>query len=156
MKEDKPKKPRKRTVRKPKMEKQPMKGKSPEQDELARLLSLTKPGQPAAIMIADNEPMDPEIKEMIKHALENYRTDITKARKMRDTEMKAMEAVVSEFMKNFIIIGYDLAGEKIQMMHALTPQEYDSLIECARGSLLTLMIKAQQQLPGLPPGTEGL
>lgn len=153
MKEDKPKKPKKRAVRKPKSEK-PVRERSSEQDELERLLRLAKPGQPAAIMIADSEPLDPVIKEMISHALKNYSVDTSKTRKMRDEEMKTLEAVVSEFLKSFIIIGYDLSGEKIQMMHAVTPQDYDSLIECARGSLLTLMIKAQQQLPGLPPNID--
>lgn len=154
MKEDmnKPKKPR---IKKPKTDKAPiveLSDKSSEQDKLNNLLKLTKRPMPGAIAIIDSEPMDPDVKEAITHALKHYLPEAIKAHKMVEADMKILEAVIGEYLKNFIIIGYDLSGERIQMLHANNTQEYDSLIECARGSLLTLMIKAQQQLPGFPPG----
>jgi hypothetical protein len=155
MKEDvnKSKKPK---AKGPKIGKAPMRIRenSSEQEKLDNLLKLTKRQPPTtAIVIAEQEPLEPELRAAIEHAMKHYLPEVVKSQKMLEEDMKNLEAHVGEFLKNFIIIGYDLAGEKIQMLHANNAQEYDSLIECARGSLLTLMIKAQQQLPGFPPGS---
>lgn len=119
--------------------------------ELLRLGNLPK----NAVVIAEQKDLDEETLAAIEHAAMHYRPgsiEKSKARRMAEADVLSLEAIVSEYLQSFIVIGYDLSGEKVQMMHARNAQEYDSLVEHARGSLLTLIMRAQQQLPGFPNG----
>jgi hypothetical protein len=107
-----------------------------------------KKGQ-APLIIAETDPLGAEAQAAIEYALKHYVTpEVMRDRKIMMKDLGVLETVVTEYLKNFILIGYDLAGEKMMITHATNSQEYDSLIEHARGSLLSLIMKSQQNLPG--------
>ena len=47
--------------------------------------------------------------------------------------------MVSEFLKTFMVLGYDLNGEKVFIMHATNPHDKDALVEHLRTTLLGII-----------------
>lgn len=88
--------------------------------------SKTSKTEKIAIALSDQEV----IEDLIREALSNMLTDATPTSErayVRDN-LDAMVATCSEFMNNFIIIGYDLYGSPIQpLIHAKNQLEIDAL-----------------------------
>ena len=136
---------------------------APSGKPINELLGLEKSGDkkidkktPPTLVIADSTMLDEETTAAIRHALQHYlpiAEEKFKTRQMIKRDLDLLESVISEYLKTFVVLGYDLSGEKIQIMHANNPQEFDSMLEHVRGSLLTILIKAQQNLPGMPGST---
>lgn len=50
-----------------------------------------------------------------------------------------LDNIAQEFLKAFIILGYDINGEKVHILHANTPHDKDALIEHLRTSLINIL-----------------
>mgnify|MGYP001577335547 CR=1 FL=1 len=54
-------------------------------------------------------------------------------------DIKHLDGVVAEFLKCFTIIGYDMSGRKVLVVHAKTSQDNDSLVEHLRETFFRIM-----------------
>lgn len=73
-----------------------------------------------------------KIQEMISLAqleFSKIKTSIVKGKKK---EIDTLETVVKEFMGPFMLMGYDLNDNPIEMVSANSPAEYDALLERLR------------------------
>jgi hypothetical protein len=79
-----------------------------------------------------------QVEEVIKNAfLRFHDAAILKQYKVKDLEH--LDTVVSEFLKTFMVLGYDLNGEKVFIMHATNPHDRDALVEHLRTTLLGII-----------------
>ena len=79
-----------------------------------------------------------QVEDVIKQAfLRFYDTATVKQHKVKDLEH--LDNIVGEFLKAFMILGYDLNGEKVCIMHATNPHDRDALIEHLRTTLLGII-----------------
>jgi hypothetical protein len=79
-----------------------------------------------------------QVEDVIKQAfLRFYDTAQLKQHKVKDLEH--LDGVASEFLKAFMILGYDLNGEKAFIMHATNPHDRDALVEHLRTTLLGII-----------------
>lgn len=79
-----------------------------------------------------------QVEEVIKNAfLRFYDNAQLKQYKVKDLEH--LDSVASEFLKTFMILGYDLNGEKAFIMHATNPHDRDALVEHLRTTLLGII-----------------
>lgn len=79
-----------------------------------------------------------QVEEVIKNAfLRFYDNAQLKQYKVKDLEH--LDVVVSEFLKTFMVLGYDLNGEKVFIMHATNPHDKDALVEHLRTTLLGII-----------------
>ena len=79
-----------------------------------------------------------QVEEVIKNAFLRFYDNATlKQYKVKDLEH--LDSVVSEFLKTFMILGYDLNGEKAFIMHATNPHDKDALVEHLRTTLLGII-----------------
>ena len=82
----------------------------------------------------------PAVENLIKEAFTRFYDDKSiEKQKMKD--LQHLDSVVDEFLKAYIIIGYDLSGEKVHIFHAENAMEKDSLIEHMRTTLMTFLNK---------------
>ncbi len=111
-------------------------------------------GKRPQIKIVQMENLDPEMQEVMMSAIREIAIDQNKEGAILNRDLGVLESVVSEYLKTFMVIGYTMDGSKISIFHANNPQESDSIIEHARGTLMNLLIKSQQGLNGgAPPGS---
>lgn len=94
------------------------------------------------------QAMPKEFMELLnRKLLENLGNEIRSPKQKKATnerisnlkDLKTLEAVVSEFLKTFIIIGYTFKGEKVTVGHATSQQENDSLSEHLRQMFLRVV-----------------
>ena len=79
-----------------------------------------------------------QVEEVIKNAfLRFHDAAILKQHKVKDLEH--LDSVASEFLRTFMILGYDLNGEKAFIMHATNPHDRDALVEHLRTTLLGII-----------------
>lgn len=76
-----------------------------------------------------------EVEEVIKQAFLRF-YDSAQLKQHRVKDLEHLDGIVAEFLKAFMILGYDLNGEKVVIMHATNHQEKDALIEHLRTTLL--------------------
>jgi|688.fasta_scaffold1735715_2 hypothetical protein len=78
------------------------------------------------------------VEEVIKEAFTRFYDGATlKQQKVKDLEN--LDVIVSEFLKSFIILGYDFNGEKVHIMHAGNPLDRDALIEHLRTTFIGII-----------------
>jgi hypothetical protein len=78
------------------------------------------------------------VDEVIKEAFTRFYDNASlKQQKIKDLE--SLDVIAAEFLKTFIILGYDFNGEKIHIMHANTPQDKDALIEHLRTTFIGII-----------------
>ena len=65
--------------------------------------------------------------------------DKERARDATPEDLKHLETHVSEYLKTFAILGYNLKGEKIVLVHAPTVQDHDALIEHLRQTFMRVI-----------------
>jgi hypothetical protein len=119
---DDKKKPSKRTYRKKKTES----------------LGLSALNAPSTEEELISEKQFAQVEDVIKQAfLRFYDTAQLKQHKVKDLEH--LDSVASEFLKTFMILGYDLNGEKAFIMHATNPHDRDALVEHLRTTLLGII-----------------
>jgi hypothetical protein len=61
-----------------------------------------------------------------------------------EKDLAYMEARVAEYLKSFIIIGYDLQGRQIECMHVNTQEEYAACKEALKTTFARLIMGGQQ------------
>jgi hypothetical protein len=76
-----------------------------------------------------------QVEEVIKQAFLRF-YDSASLKKYRVKDLEHLDSIVSEFLKTFIVMGYDMNGEKAFIMHAQSPHDRDALIEHLRTTLL--------------------
>lgn len=87
---------------------------------------------------AKKNAQDHQVEEIIKQAfLRFYDNASIKQSKVKDLEH--LDHIAEEFLKAYMILGYDLNGEKIFIMHAANPHDKDALVEHLRTTLLGLI-----------------
>jgi len=78
------------------------------------------------------------VEDVIKQAFMRF-YDQSSVRHMQDTEARQLDTIVSEYLDNFMILGYDTTGQKVSIMHATTPYGRDALIEHLRATLIGIV-----------------
>jgi hypothetical protein len=80
----------------------------------------------------------PQISDIISQAFKRfYAVSVKKQNKVRD--LQHLDVIVAEYLQSFMILGYDINGEKICITHASTPAARDALIEHLRSTFLGIM-----------------
>jgi hypothetical protein len=83
-------------------------------------------------------PSQQQIDEIISQAFTRFYTaSLNKQSKIRD--LQNLDVVVAEFLQTFMILGYDINGEKVCITHASTPAARDALVEHLRCTFLSIM-----------------
>ena len=79
-----------------------------------------------------------QVEEVIKNAFLRF-ADAAQMKQYKVKDLEHLDGMVSEFLKAFIILGYDLNGEKVFVMHATNPNDRDALVEHLRTTLLGII-----------------
>jgi hypothetical protein len=79
-----------------------------------------------------------QVEEVIKNAFLRF-ADATQMKQYKVQDLEHLDSVVSEFLKAFMVLGYDLNGEKVFIMHATNPNDRDALVEHLRTTLLGII-----------------
>jgi hypothetical protein len=79
-----------------------------------------------------------ELEEVIKQAFIRF-SDAAQLKQYKVKDLEHIDAIVTEFLKSFMILGYDLNGEKVFIMHATNPHDRDALVEHLRTTLLGII-----------------
>jgi len=78
------------------------------------------------------------IEELIKQAFLRFSDNVSiKQSKVKDLEQ--LDCIAEEYLKTYMILGYDLNGEKVSIMHAKNPHDRDALVEHLRTTLLDII-----------------
>ncbi len=79
-----------------------------------------------------------QIEDLIKQAfLQFYNASHLSKTKAKDLDH--LNLIMEEYLKCFMVLGYDLNGEKICIMNAHTSSEKDALIEHLRSTLVGIL-----------------
>jgi hypothetical protein len=79
-----------------------------------------------------------QVEEVIKNAFIRF-ADAAQMKQHKVKDLEHLDSVVSEFLKAFMVLGYDLNGEKVFIMHATNPNDRDALVEHLRTTLLGII-----------------
>jgi hypothetical protein len=79
-----------------------------------------------------------QVEEVIKNAFLRF-ADAAQMKQYKVQDLEHLDGMVSEFLKAFMILGYDLNGEKVFVMHATNPNDKDALVEHLRTTLLGII-----------------
>jgi hypothetical protein len=79
-----------------------------------------------------------QVEEVIKSAFLRF-ADAAQMKQHKVKDLEHLDGVASEFLKAFMILGYDLNGEKAFIMHATNPHDRDALVEHLRTTLLGII-----------------
>jgi hypothetical protein len=79
-----------------------------------------------------------QVEEVIKQAFLRFYDNATlKQYKVKDLEQ--LDTVITEYLDTFMLLGYDINGEKVLIMHATNPHDRDALVEHLRTTLLGII-----------------
>jgi hypothetical protein len=78
------------------------------------------------------------VEDVIKQAFLRFYDNIS-VKKHRVNELEHLDALVSEFLGTFMILGYDINGEKMLIMHATNPHDRDALVEHLRTTFIGII-----------------
>ena len=79
-----------------------------------------------------------QVEEVIKQAFLRFYDNATlKQYKVKDLEQ--LDTVITEYLDTFMVLGYDINGEKVLIMHATSPHDRDALVEHMRTTLLGII-----------------
>src|SRR5947209_17232597 len=113
--EEKPRKPRK-----------PRAKKKPESEAIIPAKQTKKTVKDILLgNIVDGPGLDPNLQAEIALALKRYAASEQFSNAILNRDMGVLESVISEYLKTFVIIGYDINGDKISITHASFAQEFD-------------------------------
>lgn len=79
-----------------------------------------------------------QVQEVIKNAFLRF-YDNAQLRQYKVKDLEHLDTMVSEFLNVFMILGYDMNGEKVFIMHATNPHDKDALVEHLRTTLLGII-----------------
>jgi len=96
----------------------------------------------SALQAADDsilpEKQFAQVEEVIKNAFLRF-YDAAQLKQYKVKDLEHLDTMVSEFLKTFMVLGYDLNGEKVFIMHATNPHDRDALVEHLRTTLLGII-----------------
>ena len=79
-----------------------------------------------------------QIEDLIKQAfLRFYNTSYTN--KSKEKELDHLNNIMEEYLQSYMVLGYDLNGEKICIMNAHNSSQKDALIEHLRSTLVGIL-----------------
>lgn len=97
-----------------------------------------------SVELSSTEPVkktlikDLAIDDVIKQAFLRFSDNITiKQSKVKDLEH--LDRIAEEYLGTYMILGYDINGEKVSIMHANNPHDRDALVEHLRTTLLEIL-----------------
>ncbi len=79
-----------------------------------------------------------QVEDVIKNAFLRF-YDAAQLKQYKVKDLEHLDNVASEYLKTFMILGYDLNGEKAFIMHATNPHDRDALVEHLRTTLLGII-----------------
>jgi hypothetical protein len=79
-----------------------------------------------------------QVEEVIKNAFLRF-ADAAQIKQYKVKDLEHLDGMISEFLKAFMVLGYDLNGEKMFIMHATNPHDKDALVEHLRTTLLGII-----------------
>jgi hypothetical protein len=79
-----------------------------------------------------------QIDDVIEQALTRF-YEASRSKQCKVHDLQHLDTIVAEYLQTFMILGYDINGEKICISHASTPAARDSLIEHLRTTFLSIM-----------------
>lgn len=79
-----------------------------------------------------------QVEDLIKQAFMRF-YDKTSTRAAQNLEIKHLDNVITEYLENFILLGYDVSGQKVSIIHATSQYGKDALIEHLRTTLLNII-----------------
>jgi hypothetical protein len=79
-----------------------------------------------------------QIDDVIEQALTRF-YEASRGKQSKIHDLQHLDTIVAEYLQTFMILGYDINGEKICISHASTPAARDSLIEHLRTTFLSIM-----------------
>lgn len=95
--------------------------------------------KPAKIAEAEYDPLTPEIGDLIANAMARFYAAAETSQNLRQSKLKDLEhldGIVQEFLSSYLILGYDINGEKVTITHARNPQDKDALVEHLRSTFI--------------------
>lgn len=82
--------------------------------------------------------MPAQIENAIKEAFLRF-SDLSDTKKYKLKDLEHLDNIVEEYLKAFVILGYDLNGEKVHIFHANCPYDRDALVEHLRTTLISIV-----------------
>ena len=80
-------------------------------------------------MMGKVHKMNDKIRDLLLHAQIEFSKVKTNIIKDKQSEFAALEGQIKEFMGPFMLIGYDLSNNPIEMVSAASTSEHDALLE---------------------------
>ena len=97
-----------------------------------------KKSKSTLLLLNGKDDQSDQIEQAIARAFKQFYTNsISKQNKIKD--LKHLDTIVAEYLQSFMILGYDITGEKICISNASTPAARDALIEHMRSTFLNIM-----------------
>ena len=92
-----------------------------------------KPSELSPVVIAGMTAQEQKkIQEMLMHAQLEFAKIKTLVVKEKKREIETLDLIIKEFMGPFMLIGYDLNNNPVEMVSAASPGEHDALLERLR------------------------
>lgn len=82
--------------------------------------------------------MPQHLESAIKEAFLRF-NDFPDIKKYKLKDLQHLDNIVQEYLKAFVILGYDLNGEKVHIFHANNPHDKDALVEHLRTTLISVI-----------------
>ena len=76
------------------------------------------------------------VKEVEKETMQPY---VSNEKKQIQKDIAILDSTVSEFLQNFMIIGFDLYGNRVTIFHAKNTLERDAILEHLRSIIMNLV-----------------
>lgn len=73
--------------------------------------------------------------------------EIIKQKALNEHQVELLKAMVSEYLKNFIVMGYDMKGDRVLISNASTSHDRDAMLQMSQ----TVPIVLLQMFNGPPP-----
>lgn len=108
----------------------------------ASAVPATPPPEQAPSLGAISEAEQKKIQEMLLHAQLEFNKVKTNIVKEKRREIETLNSQIKEFVGPFMLLGYDLNGNPIEMVSASSPSEHDALLERLR----RVMFKINQNI----------
>jgi len=90
--------------------------------------------------LTDLTPENQEyINSLIKTATENYKREVSRTVQEYNTDINNLESIISEYLDEFIILGYTPNGRRTLIRYAPTARGYDSIRDLSRQFMMHLL-----------------
>ena len=92
-------------------------------------------------------PVDSEVSHalanMLQNSIDKYAEVAEKQNRESREDFKSLEAVMTEFLDDYIIIGHTLDGQRVVIRYTATPGDLDKLTELCKKVLVRMMVQEQ-------------